>query len=101
MPPVTPDEFAEVASVVGYTVWQIQVLEQILASYLIMIHKLEFGAARAEVEAMFVKVEKHTLGQLFRNIKDTGGAPAALLPRIERFVDQRNWLVHRSRRENR
>jgi hypothetical protein len=38
--------------------------------------------------------------QVFAAIRDNGGAPAALLPRLERFVAERNWLVHRSRHES-
>jgi hypothetical protein len=101
MLPITADEFADVTALVGYTVWQIQVLERVLASYLVMVHKLQLGAARTEVETMFHKVGKQTLGQLFRAIENEGGAPAALLPRLEQFVDERNWLVHRSRHDNR
>jgi hypothetical protein len=101
MLPITADKFADVTALVGYTVWQIQILERVLASHLVMVHKLQLGAARTEVESMFHKVGKQTLGQLFRAIENEGGAPAALLPRLKQFVDERNWLVHRSRHDNR
>lgn len=101
MPPITQREFAELTSLVGLAVWQIQVLEQALGCYLVMVHKIAIGTARAEVEATFAKTEKRTLGQISASIRDTGRAPAKLLPRLERFVDERNWLVHRSRHENR
>src|SRR5436190_12837654 len=98
---IIPEEFSELTSLVGYAVWQIQVLEQVLASYLIMVHQITTATARTEVETMFLKTAKHTLGQLFSAIRKTGGGSESLLPRLERFIVERNWLVHRSRHENR
>jgi hypothetical protein len=98
---IIPEEFSELTSLVGYAVWQIQVLEQVLASYLVMVHQITTDTARTEVETMFLKTAKHTLGQLFSAIRKTGGGPESLLPRLERFIVERNWLVHRSRHENR
>jgi hypothetical protein len=76
------------------------VLEKVLGSYLVLVHKATVPSARADVEAMFVKAHKQTLGSLFKAIGDTG-ALAAITPRLETFVDERNWLVHRSRHEDR
>ena len=98
---IIPEEFSELTSLVGYAVWQIQVLEQVLASYLIMVHQITTATARTGVETMFLKTAKHTLGQLFSAIRKTGGGSESLLPRLERFIVERNWLVHRSRHENR
>jgi hypothetical protein len=98
---VSPDEFSGLTSLVGYAVWQIQVLEQVLACYLVMVHRITADMARTEIETMFVKAARNTLGQLFTAIRNTRGAPEDLLPRLERFIDERNWLVHRSRQENR
>jgi hypothetical protein len=58
------------------------------------------GAARFEIEAMFSKTAKQTLGQLFGAIRDTGQGSSDLLVRLEKFVNERNWLVHRSRDDN-
>jgi len=95
--PIISNEWEELALLVGQAVWQTQVLETALGIHLVMVHKLTTGTARAEVEAMFVRTEKRTLGQLFENIRDTGAT--TLLPRLERFAGERNWLVHRSRHE--
>jgi hypothetical protein len=100
MVPVTAEQFRDVISEVGHVVWQIQVLEGVLGSYLVLVHKASAASARADVEAMFVKTGKQTLGTLLKAIRDTGGI-APLVPRLEKFVDERNWLVHRSRHEDR
>ena len=99
--PLTAEEFAQVASFVGHAIWQIQVLEQTAAVHLVLVHKVDTKKARRDVETMFAKASKQTLGQLFRDIRDTGKGPSDLLSRLERFVDERNWLIHRSRHENR
>jgi hypothetical protein len=100
MLPVTAEQFRDVISEVGHVVWQIQVLEGVLGSYLVLVHKATAASARAGVETMFVKTHKQTLGTLLKAIRDTG-AVAQLVPRLEKFVDERNWLVHRSRHEDR
>ena len=43
----------------------------------------------------------YTLGQLFGQIRDATGNAASFLPRFEALVNDRNWLVHRSRNQNR
>ena len=98
---LTAEEFAEVASFVGHAVWQIQILEETVAVHLVLVHKADAKTARRDVQAMFAKASKQTLGQLFGTIRDTGKGPSDLLSRLEHFVNERNWLIHRSRHENR
>jgi hypothetical protein len=98
--PLTAEELSELTRLVGYAVLQIQVLEETLQVHLVLVHKADAKAARRDVETMFAKTSKHNLGWLFRDIQDTGKSPSDLLSRLEHFVDERNWLIHRSRREN-
>jgi hypothetical protein len=86
---------------VGYALWQIQELETTLAMYLVMVHKLEPGVAREEAESVFEKTRKKTLGQLLHDLRTQQAAPANLVARLDQFVDERNWLAHRSRAESR
>jgi len=101
MLPITPEEFNEVACQIGFAVLQIQVLEQALAVHLVLVHKVSVEMARSEIEKLFLKTEKRTLGQLFKDIHDTNRATPTLLLRLESFVKERNWLIHRCRHENR
>jgi len=98
---LTAEEFEKFAALLGHAVLQIQVLEETLAVHLVIVHKADAKAARRDIETMFAKASKQTLGQLSRAIQDTGKSPSDLLSRLEHFVDERNWLVHRSRLENR
>jgi hypothetical protein len=101
MLPITPQDFADTASRVGFAVWQLQVLEQVAACYLIMVHKAGPETARETVQSMFAKTEKKTLGQLFGDIRKSTSGSVPFLPRLERLVEERNWLIHRSRHQNR
>ena len=68
-------------------------------AYLVFVHQATPSKARDEVEAMFTRAGKSTLGQLLRSMESTGNAPQALMDALDAFVDKRNWLVHYSRRE--
>lgn len=99
--PLTAEEFSDVASYIGHAVWQIQVLEETVALHLVLVHKADAKTARRDVATMFAKASEQTLGQLLGGIRDTGKAPSDLLSRLAHFVNERNWLIHRSRHENR
>ena len=99
MLPLTPDELNDVAQV-GFAVWQTQILESTVGTYLVFVHKAPLAKARAEVEAMFARSGKSTLGQLLRSIQATDNAPPQLVEPLDAFVAKRNWLVHHSRHES-
>ena len=99
--PIDPDDFADVIRRVGFAVWQLQALEQVAACHLILVHKANPATGWEEVQRIFQKTEKNTLGQLFDQIRDATGNAASFLPRFEALVNDRNWLVHRSRNQNR
>ncbi len=100
MPPLTHEQLAEATSQVGFAIWQIQVLEETVGTYLVLVHKATLATARTEVKKMFSKTGKSTLGQLLRAIQSTQNAPQTLLDQLDHFVEKRNWLVHYSRHES-
>jgi hypothetical protein len=100
MLPITDEEFADVVSQVGLAVWQIQVLEQVLGCHLVLVRKMNVTSARSKIEAMFVKADNQTLSELFGAIRDTNWSSSTLLPQLEWFREERNWLVHYSRHQN-
>jgi hypothetical protein len=101
MLPLTPDQLHEVTAEVGFALWQTQITESAVGVYLVLVHKETLGQARTEVEGMFAKAGKSTLGQLLRSIHATGSAPQSLIDALDAFVPKRNWLVHHSRHESR
>lgn len=100
MPRLTPEELNEVTAQVGFTLWQTQTAEKAVGAYLVFVHKAAPSKARSEVEAMFAKAEKCTLGQLLRAIQATANPPQKLVEALDAFIDKRNWLVHHSRHES-
>jgi len=100
-PPIDPFVLHDILYKVGFALWQIQELESTIAHYLVLVHKLEPGVARAEAEAVFEKTRKRTMGQLLDQLKSKDPVPDQLLKRLDHFVEHRNWLAHRSRSESR
>lgn len=64
MVPLTQDRLHEVTAQVGIALWQTQITESTVGAYLVLVHKATPGQARTEVEGMFTKAGKSTLGQL-------------------------------------
>jgi hypothetical protein len=100
MLPLTPDQLYEVTAQVGFALWQTQITESAVGVYLVLVHNATPGQARTEVETMFAKAEKSTLGQLLRSIQATSTAPPSLVAALDAFVPRRNWLVHHSRHQS-
>jgi hypothetical protein len=96
---LTEEELHEVTAQVGFALWQTQVAEETVGAYLVFVHQAKLSKVRSEVEAMFAKAGKNTLGQLLRAIESTGNAPQHLVDALDAFVEKRNWLVHHSRRD--
>ena len=99
MVPLTEEQLYEVTAQVGFALWQTQVAEETVGAYLVFVHQAKPSKARTEVEAMFAKAGKNTLGQLLRAIESTGNTPQHLVDALDAFVEKRNWLVHHSRRD--
>lgn len=97
---LTEETLQEVTAQIGFAVWQIQILEGAVATYLIFVHKAKPGMARQEVEEMFTKARKSTLGNLLRQLGTSQTASSPLAEQLDKFVEDRNWLVHRSRHES-
>jgi hypothetical protein len=96
---LTEAELHEVSAQVGFALWQTQVAEETVGAYLVFVHQATPSKARDELEAMFTKARRSTLGQLLQSIGSTGNALQALVDALDAFVDKRNWLVHHSRRD--
>jgi hypothetical protein len=92
-----PQNLQAVLQSLGFALWQTQTLENALVSYLVMVHKVPFGSARADVEHAFLGADKRTLGQLLHELKNFEGKAGNLVVRLDAFLPERNWLVHKSR----
>ena len=100
-PPIDPFLMQDVLYRVGFALWQIQELESTIAHYLVLVYKLEPDIAREEAESVLERTRRKTLGQLLGQLKSQGPINTELIERLDRFVEHRNWLAHRSRSESR
>jgi len=97
MLPLTEEQLHEVTAQAGFALWQTQIAEATVGTYLVFVHQATPHQARTEVEAMFAHAHSQTLGRLLRAIKATGNAPQLLIDALDAFIEKRNWLVRHSR----
>ena len=82
----------------GRALFAIQMLEYVLSHYIVvrLLHK-----SRDEAIELLEKSLAKTLGQLIKTLKDDKvPIPDGYEDRLNHFVAERNWLVHRLYREN-
>lgn len=87
---------AELQSELGRAVWQTQALEDTLAHLIAIALDLPAGASLDEAEQVLKNVRKQMLGRLLRRVREVIHFDDSFEPFINRFLDERNWLIHRS-----
>lgn len=100
LPNYDPNNLSQLCLSVGFCLMQIQTFELTIENYLAQVHKLDTEMAREEAEKIFEQCGKMTLGQLFKEIEKNEKIPEKLHKRIKKFISERNWLVHKCRKEN-
>jgi hypothetical protein len=86
---------------VGFAVWQLQELENTSATYVVLRLRQTRGVGVKRGKEIAALVEKATFGKLLRELQRAGILPNGLAGRLEGALEERNWLVHRARREYR
>jgi hypothetical protein len=84
----------------GFALWHVQQFEEVLAVYLAISFELEPGVGEQQAEAVLSGFEKKTLGRLIADLRRHEDISPGLSDDLQHFLQERNWLVHRSRREN-
>ncbi|MDZ7778946.1 MAG: hypothetical protein U5R14_03280 [Gemmatimonadota bacterium] len=95
------DPRADAMLMVGYALWQLQVLEEGLATFLVLRHYATLGMGQEAAQPLVDKAEARTMGSLLRELVTKGSVDPDLGDRLAGLLAERNWLVHRSRRESR
>jgi len=85
---------------IGSALWQVQLFEHVLIHYLSLIFKLELDVAEVEAHAVLEETGKKTLGNLLKELRKYKHLEPDLDARLNSFLQERNWLVHRSRGEH-
>jgi hypothetical protein len=85
---------------IGFCLMQLQSFERSLAYYIVPIQKIDTGLEREAIDNLYHEHSKLTLGVLFQKVQKCDKLPEDLRLKIENFIKERNWLVHRVFNEN-
>jgi len=99
--PLAAERLPVLMQAVGFAVWQVQELENTAAHYVVVRLRAARGMGKEQGEAASREVEGLTFGRLLGELTRAGVVTPALGSRLEALVNERNWLVHRARRETR
>jgi hypothetical protein len=96
----TPEDVTELYKSIGEAIWMLQHLEYAMThfnAYSILQKQRDKGQKIGEKEAFFVleKQRKLTLGPLIKAAKSLQILPLTLEAKFDRFLRERNWLIHR------
>ena len=80
----------------GSCTWQFQLFEDTLCKFIVLALKLDATTARDEALQILDKNKKSTLGQLIRELGKRSDVPADLDTQMDRFLQDRNWIIHHS-----
>jgi len=92
---------ALISQQVGFTLWQIQELENVTAHFYVILEKAEKDIGLEAGNELINKALKNTFGKNIGNIKKAGLIDSELASRITELLKERNWLVHKSRLDSR
>lgn len=99
MPPIDPFAFAEIMGSIGNCLWRIQQLEESVEQYLVAVLHVSGAIAEGAAQSVLEDKQKRPLGQLVRELGGQASVPETISSRLQAFVANRNWVVHRSHRE--
>ena len=85
----------------GFAIFQLQSLEHLLASFLVIRVKATKGIGLEVGNQLLQKELKQPLGSTITALKAAGVLESPLADALTAILKDRNWLVHRVRQENR
>jgi hypothetical protein len=89
----------QLRAAMGRALWEAQGVEQIVAKYYAIAFKLSTAPTLEEINKAFEENFTHTAGRLIGVLKKAAGDKDVAAEKLESFVAERNWLVHKLRRE--
>lgn len=96
LPQYNPSKVQELFEALGYSLWMIQSLELSLCNYLVFAHRISTDTAVGQVQNIFEKHTKKTLGNLLSDLKrDDNFFSESVINKLEAILVDRNWLVHK------
>lgn len=92
---------SELLAHVGYAFWQLAECEDAVAHYLVLRLKATRGTGKDAGEALLAEAQGRTFGSLLTELMNAGVLETSLQDRLSALLKERNWLVHRAKRESR
>jgi uncharacterized protein YutE (UPF0331/DUF86 family) len=86
---------------VGFAVWQLQELENAAATYLVVCVHAQPGIGVQRGQELLAEAEKKPLGALLKDLQRHKVIQGELADALQAVLEDRNWVVHRARRESR
>jgi len=98
--PIDQNDLESLNIEIGSAIWLIQALEDTLAHLITIILKIPKNAAIEEADKVLDSTRRKVLGRLIGTIKESIELPEGFEKRLDDFLVERNWLVHRSWRQH-
>lgn len=92
------ERISEIQSAIGKALWQIQAFEDTLAHLIAIVFKIPPRTSLEQAEAILDNVRSNTLGRLIKETKKAVEFDDSFEVFMLKFLEERNWLVHKSRR---
>ena len=94
------ERLAEITQQIGFALWQLQELEQVSATYFVLLAKATRGMDLKVGEALVAKTPGETFGQTISKLRAANLVSDELETRFLALLHERNWLVHASRSDS-
>lgn len=100
---INAEELRNLFASIGESIWHIQNLEDALHTCITIKRDIKQRGAMPpeQAEAILREHRKNTLGKSLRISRETQILSIELESRLDKFKDERDWLVHRSVHQNR
>lgn len=95
------EQLSIIAEKIGHTLWQIQELEGVCATYYILMTKATRGMGEEAGNILLKKAKQNTFGSTLRKIKNARLLTTDIEARFDTLLSERNWMVHHSRENSR
>lgn len=86
---------------IGFALWQLQELESVSAQYFVLLALANKGMGLDAGNALVENAQAKTFGFTLRQLLKAGLLSSELATRFTKLLEERNWLVHKSRATSR
>lgn len=101
LPPAAALRLPTLMQAVGFAIWQLQELENTAASHIVVCLREARGVGKERGSEISAAVERLPLGKLITELSRSGALNDGVASALKTLLQERNWLVHRARRETR